>query len=183
MTDGYRIKNTEMNDLELIFKLFEQSIHYQEKHGYPVWKNYDQNAIIKDIEHKNQYKIVIGSTIAIAFSVCYQDKVIWRDLDKGNSIYLHRIVVNPAFKGQKLFGKIVDWAIQHCKHRGLNYIRMDTWAANPTIIHYYQGFGFTFIENYTTPDSSELPVHNRNLALTLLQYNIEQNFDKRSGNT
>lgn len=47
---------------------------------------------------------------------------------------------------------------------------MDTWAANPTIIKYYKSFGFEFIENFTTPDNEELPVHNRNLALTLLEY-------------
>jgi len=153
--------------------LFEQSISYQEKKGYPVWRNYDRNAIIKDIENKNQYKVVINSKTAIVFSVCYADKIIWRDFDKEDSIYLHRIVVNPELKGQKLFGKILDWAISHCRQKGLNSIRMDTWAANPTIIEYYKTFGFTIIENYTTPDSTELPVHNRNLALTLLEYKAD----------
>jgi len=81
-------------------------------------------------------------------------------------------VVNPTLKGQKLIGKIVDWAIQHCKPKGLNSIRMDTWANNPTLIEYYKTFGFNVIENYTTPDCIELPVHNRNLALTLLEYKI-----------
>lgn len=105
----------------------------------------------------------------------YADKIIWRDLDTGNSIYLHRIVVNPACKGQRLFGKILDWAIEHSKQKGLSSIRMDTWAANPTIIEYYKSFGFMFIENFTTPDSEELPVHNRNLALTLLEYKLKIN--------
>jgi ribosomal protein S18 acetylase RimI-like enzyme len=166
------VRNTEMDDLEQIFELFDQSVKYQEQKGVPVWRNYDKNAIIGDIENKNQYKVIINSKTAIVFSVCYNDKVIWRDMEAGNSIYLHRIVVNPEFKGQKLFGKILDWAIQHSKQKGLTSIRMDTWAANPTIINYYKGFGFNFVEKYTTPDSQELPVHNRNLALTLLEYKL-----------
>jgi len=161
-----------MSELAQIFELFEHSINYQEKKGYPVWKDYDKKAIIKDIENKNQYKVVVDSQIGIVFSICYTDKVIWRDLDKGDSIYLHRIVVNPEFKGQKLFGLILNWAIEHSKQKGLSSIRMDTWAANPTIINYYKSFGFVFIENYTTPESEELPVHNRNLALTLLEYKL-----------
>jgi ribosomal protein S18 acetylase RimI-like enzyme len=168
--------NTEMCDLEQVFELFEHSINYQEKKGYPVWRNYDKNAIIKDIEDKNQYKVVLDSKTAIVFSVRYSDKVIWRELDKGNSIYLHRIVVNPEFKGQRLFGSILDWVIEHSKQKGLMSIRLDTWSANPTIINYYRSFGFTFIENYTTPDSDELPVHNRNLALTLLEYKLQNKF-------
>ena len=161
-----------MSDLGLIFQLFEHSIGYQEKKGYPVWRDYDKNAIIRDIENRNQYKVVVDGATLIVFSVCYTDKVIWRALDKGESIYLHRIVVNPEFKGQKLFGTILDWVIEHSKRKGLRSIRMDTWAANPTIINYYKNFGFVFIENYTTPDSKELPVHNRNLALTLLEYRL-----------
>lgn len=167
------IINTEISDLGQVFELFEHSINYQEKKGYLVWRNYDKNAIIKDIEDKNQYKVVVDSKAAIVFSVRYADKVIWRGLDNGKSIYLHRIVVNPEFKGQKLFGKILDWVIDHSKQKGLKSIRLDTWAANPTIIEYYKSFGFTFIENYTTPDSEELPVHNRNLALTLLEYKLQ----------
>ncbi len=164
------VENTEKHNLEMIYELFEHSIKYQEQHGYPVWKNYDKAAIIKDQENKNQYKIVIDSAIGIVFSVYYSDEIIWRHMDTGNSIYLHRIVVNPAVKGRKLFGLILDWAIQHAKQNGLTNIRMDTWAVNATIIDYYKSFGFTFIENYTTPDSEELPIHNRNLALALLEY-------------
>jgi hypothetical protein len=119
-----QITNTNGADLDTIFKLFDHSISYQERKGAPVWKNYDKNAIIKDIEGKNQYKIVINSRIAIVFSVCYTDKVIWRDREQGNAVYLHRVVVNPEFKGQKLFGKILDWVIQHAKEAGLTYIRM-----------------------------------------------------------
>lgn len=170
MIHNYKIINTEMEDLPFIYELFEHSIIYQEKKGYPVWKDYDKNAIVKDIENKNQYKIVVNSSIAMVFSVAYMDKVIWRQWDKGESIYLHRIVINPEFKGQKLFGLIVEWSKTHVQNKGLNSIRMDTWAANPTIINYYKSFGFNVVENYTTPDSPELPVHNRNLPLTLLEY-------------
>lgn len=162
-----------MADLPFIFAFFDHSINYQEKHGYPVWKNYDKNAIVKDIKSNNQYKIVADSNTAIVFSVCYNDKIIWRHLEKDDAVYLHRIVVNPDFKGQKLFGVILDWAIKHCQEKGLKNVRMDTWAANETIVNYYKGFGFNFVENYTTPDTEALPEHNRNLALTLLEYKVD----------
>ncbi|HEY3430532.1 MAG TPA: GNAT family N-acetyltransferase [Cyclobacteriaceae bacterium] len=170
MSDPYKVVNSELTDLKQIFDLFDQSIIYQEKHGYPSWRNYDQRAVVRDVESRNSYKIVADSKTAIVFSVCYTDKIIWREHDKGESIYLHRIVVNPEFKGQKLFGKILEWTIKHGREKGCKNIRMDTWSANPAIMKYYEGFGFRFIENYTTPDTEELPVHNRKLALSLLEY-------------
>src|SRR5688572_32367700 len=98
------VRNTVMQDLKEIFELFEHSIQYQEKKGYPVWKNYDKDAVIKDLTDKNQYKVVIDEQMAIVFSVCYTDGIIWRERERGDAVYLHRIVVNPEFKGQKLFG-------------------------------------------------------------------------------
>ncbi len=168
--DYFNIESTVPGDLPVIFELFEHSIAYQEKHGYPVWKNYDRGTIRDDIENKNQYKLIVDGKIGMIFSVGYADKVIWRELDQGDAIYLHRIVVNPAYKGRKIFGLILEWSVEHAKQKGLNSVRMDTWASNAMIISYYTSFGFVIIENYTTPDSPQLPVHNRNLELTLLEY-------------
>jgi len=168
----YPVENTGPEDLDFIFGLFDRSIAYQEAKGYPVWKNYDKNALVRDVEVRNQYKIIVDAQIGIVFSVRYGDKVIWREMDQGNAIYLHRIVVNPALKGQRLFERILSWAKKQASQKGLRYIRMDTWANNPTLISYYKGYGFDFVDNFTTPDSPELPFHNRNLALALLELKL-----------
>ncbi|HTH57926.1 MAG TPA: GNAT family N-acetyltransferase [Cyclobacteriaceae bacterium] len=168
----FKIVNTTPRDLSFIYELFDLSVKYQEARGYPSWKNYDKGALTLDVENKQQYKVIIDTQIGIVFSVRYSDKVIWRAMDQGDAIYLHRIVVNPAFKGQKLFGQILNWAIQQAKQKRLGFVRMDTWAANEKIIDYYKGFGFKFIGNYTTPDTDELPKHNRNLALALLELKL-----------
>ncbi len=157
MIDSYEVSHTAKEDLAVIYELFDHSIKYQEKRGFPVWKNYDRSAIVRDIEEKNQYKVVVeGQILAIVFSVCclcrgYVERA-WR---KGDAIYLHRIVVNPAFKGQQLFGAILQWAIQHGNEKGLKFVRMDTWAANPNIVEYYKRFDFKFIESFTGPDTME----------------------------
>lgn len=167
-----KIEHTTTTDLEFIYTLFDQAIAYQQRKGYPVWKGYDKNAFRQDIEAGNQYKILIDAQIAIVFSVCYTDKVIWREKENGTAVYLHRIAVNPAFKGQQLFGAILDWTKAHALEKGLAFIRMDTWADNPTILEYYKSYGFSFVENYTTPDSTELPSQHRNLGLALLEMRL-----------
>ena len=172
MDHTYKIENTTSADLQVVYDLFELSIIYQEKKGYPVWKNYDKSALVKDVNNKNQYKIVIDEQISMVYSVCYSDKILWRQMENGDAIYLHRIVVNPQFKGKRMFGIILEWAIQHAKSKGFKFIRMDTWADDPNIINYYKGFGFYFIEDFNTPDIPALPVHNRNIPLALLEYRV-----------
>jgi ribosomal protein S18 acetylase RimI-like enzyme len=140
--------------------------------GYKVWDNIDTTALEKDIENKLQFKIVRDNNILCIFSIQYSDPFIWRDRDQNNAIYLHRIVVNPAFKGHKQFQKVLDWARQTAHARHLQFVRMDTWADNQKIIDYYKTFGFEFIENYKTPDAPELPTQNRNLDVALLEMKL-----------
>jgi len=80
------IENTTAVDLSTVYQLFDLSIIYQEKKGYPVWKNYDKATLINDVNNKNQYKIIIDDQIAMIYSVCYSDKIIWRQMEKGDAI-------------------------------------------------------------------------------------------------
>jgi hypothetical protein len=102
MTDQFIVVNTDKSDQDEIFSFFDRSIQYQEERGYPAWKNYDKGAIIRDIESGNQYKIVVDAKIAIVFSVCYSDRVIWRHHEKKKVIRFISIVLLsiPTLKGR-----------------------------------------------------------------------------------
>lgn len=170
-----QIQNTKIEDLEFIYHLFDEAIAYQKAKDYPIWNGYDKNVLKTDIKNKLQFKIVEENNILCIFSICFSDSLIWRDKEKGNAIYLHRIVVNPKFKGQRLFEKILNWTIEFAQNQNLKYIRMDTWGNNQNIINYYQSFGFEFIENFTTPITKKLSIQYQNLFLALLEYEIKTN--------
>lgn len=172
MSDGYKIVNTKHSDLKMIYHLFEEAIDYIKRNNYIGWTTYDKTYLIKDLENKLQFKIIMQDKIAAVFSICFSDALIWREMEKGDSIYLHRIAVNPEFKGQKQIDKILNWSKKYATQKSLKYIRMDTWAANPNIIEYYKSFGFTHIEDYTTPNTLDLPDQHRNLKVALLEMQL-----------
>lgn len=166
------VKNTIIEDLEFVYHLFDEAINYQKRKGFPVWNGYDKHVLQTDVNNKLQFKIVIDKEIACVFSICFSDKIIWRTKEQGDALYLHRIVVNPKFKGQQQFKHILEWAKSLAATKQLKYVRMDTWGDNQNILNYYQKFGFSFVENYTTPDLQDLPVQHRNLFLALLEYKL-----------
>ncbi|MGQ7947329.1 GNAT family N-acetyltransferase [Flavobacterium sp. WC2509] len=171
-TEAYLIENTSTTDLDLIYSFFEEAITYIKKNNYVGWTTYDKNCIKQDISKKLQFKIKIENDILCIFSICFSDALIWRKMEKGDAIYLHRIVVNPKLKGQKQFEKILKWVIELANKKELKYVRMDTWADNSNIIEYYKSYGFQFIENYTTLNTPELPVQHRNLKVALLEMKL-----------
>jgi len=171
---GYTIVNTSSDDLNTICHLFDEAILFQKKNNYIGWSSYDENYLKADIKNGLLFKMITNGNIVCIFSICYTDILIWREREKGDAVYLHRIVLNQQFKGEKIFQKILNWAIELSISKHLQYIRMDTWADNEKIIGYYKSYGFTFIENYTTPDTENLPLQHRNLKVALLEFNVTQ---------
>lgn len=165
-------ENASIDDLPVIYEMFEQAIAFQKRNNYIGWQDYDKAFIRSDVENKLLFKITKGDNIICIFCICFDDFLIWRHREKGDAIYLHRIVLNQSFKGEKVFRNVLDWAISFAKEKGLKYIRMDTWAANAKIIAYYESYGFKFIENYTTPGTDELPIQHRNLNVALLELEL-----------
>lgn len=162
---------TEANiaDLPIIYQLFEEAIAFQQKKNYAGWKNYDRTFLQHDVEAGLLFKILNGENIAGIFSVCYADPLIWREKERGDALYLHRIVANRNVNEGPVFAGILNWAKYFAVEKGLRYIRMDTWAENSKLIDYYRGYGFRFIEDYTTADTPELPLQHRNLKVALLE--------------
>lgn len=165
----YTIENTGHNDLAFVYGLFEQAIEYQKRNRFNVWNGYDKEALQSEMHRGLQFKVMQENQVLAVFSVCFSDPVIWRSREKGDALYLHRIVVNPDFKGQRHFEKILHWAKAQARSKRLSFVRMDTWADNQKILDYYLSFGFHLVENYTTPDSEALSFPYRNLRLGLLE--------------
>ena len=170
--ENIRIVNSTTEDLTSIFHLFDKTIEFYENNGYKVWDHIDKTVLVNEIENQHHYQILNVNEILGIFSIQYNDPFIWRNRDQNDAIYLHRIVINPNFKGQKQFEKILNWAKQLALQRDLKYIRMDTWADNDKLIDYYKSYGFKFIENYKTANAAELPTQNRNLNVALLEMKL-----------
>lgn len=173
-TNEFKIVNTTPADWDMVMVLFQKAMALQGKNGYKVWTDIDEAGLKKDIKNKLQYKILQDENVLCVFSIQFSDPFIWQEKDKSDAIYLHRIVVNPDFKGQKQFEKVLHWAKQYALQNNLKYVRMDTWADNAKIIAYYQSFGFELMGNHMTGNEPELPIQNRNLKVALLEMDLKK---------
>jgi hypothetical protein len=158
-----------ISDMPVICQLFEEAIAFQQKHHYAGWKNYDRTFLQRDVEQRLLFKIMNDEKIAGIFSICYADPLIWREKERGDAIYLHRIVANRNVNEGPVFAGILNWAKYVAVQKGLRFIRMDTWAENSKLIDYYRGYGFRFVENFTTANTTALPIQHRNLKVALLE--------------
>lgn len=166
------IAPTVSDDLGVIRGLFDQAVLYQQAKGLPMWNRYDKAALTADLRQKIQYKLCADHEIAMVFSVFMTDPNMWGEREQGDAIYLHRIISNPAFKGQRLLQQVIDWSVDLAKAQQRKYLRLDTWASNPQMQAYYQSFGFDYQGNAFIPDLPEIPPPYRNYEVSLFQIRI-----------
>ena len=166
------ITNSELKDLDIIFQFFDAAIAYQKKNGYPLWPKFSRSLIETEIKEKRHWKITDHNEVLCVFSVMYSDPVIWGEMDKDPSVYLHRIAINPGFKGKEMVKIIKDWAMQHAKENNKKYLRMDTWGNNETIRNYYIKCGFNYIGQQHLKRTEGLPEHYGGNLLSLFQNEV-----------
>ncbi|MEJ5995648.1 cupin domain-containing protein [Pedobacter sp. Du54] len=168
----YEIKKATVDDLPVICQLFDEAILFQRSLNYTGWNSYDKGFITTEILNGLLYKLVSSDHVNCIFSICYSDPLIWREKEKGDALYLHRVIVARKLKGARIFQKVLNWAVNLATAKQLKFLRIDTWASNEKLIGYYKTYGFVFIENFTTSNSTHLPIQHRNLNVALLELDI-----------
>ncbi len=164
--------NSTIADLDSIFNLYDIAIAYQKKISDQHWLPFEPELIKKEILENRQWKIVVDGEIACVFCVAYSDPLIWGERDKDPSIYFHRIVTNPKFRGKNFVTEIISWGTMFGKNLGKKYLRMDTWGDNAKLCEYYVKCGFEFLEVIKPKNPELLPAHYAEISLSLFQFEI-----------
>ena len=166
------ILNSTPDDLEAILSLYNTAIDYQKKVFHRHWQGFDRKMIELEIQENRQWKLVVNHEIVCIFAITFNDPLIWKEKDKDPSIYLHRIVTHPSFRGNFYVKDIVVWATEYGKNNGKQFIRMDTFGDNQKLIDYYVQCGFRFLGLTTLAKADNLPKHYEGASLSLFEIQI-----------
>lgn len=141
----------------------------QREQGTTVWPEFTDAAILREIAAGHLMRVLDGSEVAGVFSVAYEDPAIWEEEERGAHLYLHRIARADAYAGGEIFSAVVAWALDECRARGREGVRMDTWASNAGLLAYYGRFGFRLVGHRRIGADPRLPAHYHGIELALLE--------------
>lgn len=164
-----QIINSTAEDLDTIFAFYDLAVAHQKKVFNKHWQGFSSALVTQEIEENRQYKILINEQVAAIFAITYNDPQIWEERDKDSSIYIHRIVTHPDFRGYGFVKLIIEWSKAYIKYNHIDYIRMDTWADNEKLLQYYTGCGFNHVGSIKIAADSGLPKHYEGISLNLFE--------------
>ncbi len=167
-----QIINSTEADVDTIFTFYDHAIAYQKTKFNKHWQGFELDLVEKEIAENRQWKIVEDGEIVCVFAITFNDAIIWGKKDEQPSIYIHRIVTHPNYRGKNYVTLIVEWAKKYGAENNRQFIRLDTWGDNEKLIKHYTNCGFTFLGLSPVMKSDTLPKHYDSLQLSLFEIEI-----------
>ena len=128
--------------------------------------------IEQEIKEQRHYVIKEGDNIACTFVLAFDDELIWKEANKDKAVYIHRIAVNPNFRGKGFVKIIINWLKENVNQWKMDYIRLDTESGNEKINQHYLNCGFTY-KGLTKIDwETGMPLHYKNATLSLFEIKL-----------
>jgi GNAT superfamily N-acetyltransferase len=159
MALNMEIKKCLLTDTNEILSLYEAARNLQTQRKMVVWPSFEKSFIENEINQERQWKIIVDDIIACNWAITFEDKEIWGDKDKDDSIYIHRICTNPTLRGKRYIDEIVKWAKPYAKQIGKQFVRLDTLGNNTKLIEHYTSAGFNFLGMFELTNTANLPKH------------------------
>ncbi len=135
------VHRTSADERDAVLGLYAHASALQRSKGQVEWPAIDTALVEREIEEGRQWHLRIDGRIACVWVVAYEDPQIWGDMDADPSVFLHRIATAPEFRGRRLVGEVVAWAIDHARDLGRTHLRLDTVGHNEALIRLYTSHG------------------------------------------
>ncbi|MEW7291478.1 GNAT family N-acetyltransferase [Aquimarina sp. 2304DJ70-9] len=170
------IKNSTINDIDEIFRLYKIASEYQKaKKTVVVWPDFELTLVETEISENRQWKLLIDDQIACVWATTFSDEQIWGEKNTDAAVYIHRIATNPDFRGNNFVEIIVTWAKKYALEHQKDFIRLDTLGNNKGLINHYTKSGFTFLGMFNLENTKGLPDHYHNAPACLFEIDINSN--------
>jgi ribosomal protein S18 acetylase RimI-like enzyme len=84
----------------------------------------------------------INEEAAVSMILQWYDPYFWPHLNENESGFVHKLCVRRKFARMNLSQKMIEYAINECRKRGISYIRLDTDGDNAKLCEIYEKLGF-----------------------------------------
>lgn len=155
------IKNCTITDINEIQSLYLAARSLQIRKKMVIWPTFEDTFLATEIAQNRHWKIVVEDTIVCNWTITFEDKEIWGERDREDSIYIHRICTHPQRRGNRYIDTIITWAKQYALDLGKRFVRLDTLGNNTRLIDHYTAAGFTFLGMTVLTTTEHLPAHYR----------------------
>ena len=165
------IRKAQLDEIDELMAITQACANDMISNGIFQWNEHYPNreAFVEDVENGELFVLSKEDSIVGCIVISYikdkeYDDVKWLTPDAEN-IYIHRLAIHPAFQGQGLARRMMDFAEDFAKEAKATSVRLDTFSQNKRNQRFYEARGYTRLGDVYFPKQSDFPFHCYELPL------------------
>ena len=144
------VRQAETGEAAEVFALIEAARAYFKKNGIDQWQHGQPNfsTVEDDIAKKRLWIVAADKKIIAIASFLFGEEPYYNTLSGGRWLYdgeycaIHRVAVDPLYKGHGIAGTIFEAARKLCVSNGVKSLRIDTHRDNKSMARAIEKFDF-----------------------------------------
>lgn len=146
-----------VGEVDRSIAIMKEVAHWGKNIGRNIWNEQELNRenLLNYYSEDEFYLITVDDEDAAAMIMQWEDRQFWPEFDKNDAGYVHHMSVRRSFSGQGLTGHLINYAVDECKKRKVDKLRLDTAWENVFLRSIYEHNGFELYDKFTLEDQYE----------------------------
>lgn len=148
----FTIKIATHEDSSKVISMLKQIAKWMKDNDINQWRflldGGDDEEINQAIANQETYIVLNGNETVATFTLLSKqsewDIHIWGEDSTSNSLYLHRLAINPSYMNRGLGRRILAWIEDNATD--IEYLRLDCVAENPKLNSFYKNNEFDLVD-------------------------------------
>jgi ribosomal protein S18 acetylase RimI-like enzyme len=141
-------------EVETAINIMKEVARWGRSVGLNVWKDeyLTRERLMVNVGEDDFCVGQVSGDNACCMILQWSDTFFWPKAKENEAGYIHKLCVRRGYGGMGLSRKMVEFAIEECKRRNINYLRLDTGWAKKKLCNLYKSLGFEIVDKFLLDD-------------------------------
>ena len=134
--------------IPIIEDILLDCVRWLDSIGQPLWREEQVKwmRLSKDFEASDFYITLLDGKPAACMAIVDYDPEFWPDIEKGKSLFIHKLAVKRFAAGKGISDALISHAKTMCIEKGISFLRLDCHALIPKQRAVYERNGFICVD-------------------------------------
>jgi ribosomal protein S18 acetylase RimI-like enzyme len=141
------LRQASISDVDVVVELLSAAARWMLDAGIRQWPDpFPREIVEASIERRETYLAFTRGQMVGSIALYEEDPNWWGDRPP-DALYVHRLVVALAARGQNIGVQLLDWAQRQVAAAGRAWLRLDCGTENLRMRKYYEDLGFSHVQD------------------------------------
>lgn len=135
-------------EIPVIEDILLDTVAWLDNAGKPLWtkEQVTWERLSKNFKPSDFYIAYTDGTPVACMALVDYDPGFWPEIDKGTSLFIHKLAVKRVASGRGVSTALLDYAKKECMRREISTLRLDCKALIPKLRAFYERNGFVCVD-------------------------------------